>query len=91
MIIDIHLDFETYRDLDVRDVGAWAYAMHPSCEVLCASYKIGQGDLQIWDRREPVTRLRQLFYYVGNGALVHAHNATFEYAVWKYATNWPEL
>lgn len=34
---EIHIDFETYSEADIRDVGAWVMSRHPTTEVICAS------------------------------------------------------
>ena len=44
----VHLDFETFCHIDVREVGAEAYARHPSCEVLMAAWAIDEGPVKIW-------------------------------------------
>lgn len=46
---ELSLDFETYCDLDLIDVGLDLYSSHPSCEVLMAAYKIDDGETQHWD------------------------------------------
>jgi DNA polymerase len=48
------LDFETRSQLDLRKVGAWRYAEHPSTDVLCAAYAIGDGPVELWVPGEPV-------------------------------------
>lgn len=35
------LDFETYSDVDLRDVGAYEYSMHPSTEIICVAFQLG--------------------------------------------------
>lgn len=35
------LDYETFSELDVTDVGAWEYSIHPSTRVLCTGFKYG--------------------------------------------------
>jgi DNA polymerase len=37
---DLHLDFETYCDLDLRKVGLYRYVDHPSFRVLCVAWKL---------------------------------------------------
>jgi len=38
MIEHIYIDFETYSEVDIKTVGAWAYAAHPSTEFICMAY-----------------------------------------------------
>lgn len=44
----IHLDFETFSAIDVRKVGAYRYARHPSTEVLILAYRIPGKPLRYW-------------------------------------------
>jgi DNA polymerase len=37
---DLHLDFETYCDLDLRKVGLYRYTTHPSFQVLAVAWKL---------------------------------------------------
>ena len=42
-MIKVHLDFETRSACDLKKAGAYVYSMHPTTEVICLSYKIGDG------------------------------------------------
>jgi DNA polymerase len=48
----LHLDYETACDLDLTKVGLDRYSSHPSCRVLMAAYRIGDGRLQQWEQRD---------------------------------------
>jgi DNA polymerase len=48
----LHLDYETACDLDLTKVGLDRYSSHPSCRVLMAAYRIGDGQLQQWEQRD---------------------------------------
>ena len=74
----IHLDFETFCDLDVREVGAEAYARHPSCEVLMMSYAIDQGPVQLWLPDGPWDYDS---FPLRLNAAVCAHNVAFEWNI----------
>ena len=51
---DLHLDFETYCDLDLKKVGVHRYVAHPSFRVLCVAWKLdGQPTLSIVHLRQP--------------------------------------
>ena len=39
---DLHLDFETYCDLDLRKVGIYRYVNHHSFKVLCVAWKLDE-------------------------------------------------
>ena len=72
------IDFETRSRVDLKKVGAWAYAMHPSTEILCigvfdgeCEVKLTAADIMLGRRLPPPD------VYV-------AHNAHFEYAVYHH-------
>lgn len=79
-----HLDFETYSELDVRKVGAYRYARHPSTEVLIARYLLpGMTFPALWLpllQKPP----KDLVAWVEGGGRLGAHNASFERCVWHY-------
>lgn len=80
----LHLDFETYCDINVRDVGAATYARHPSCEVLMAGWAINDDPVELWipdgpwDYDSMPQRLRRAL--AGKHTLC-AHNAQFEWNI----------
>ncbi len=73
-----HLDFETRSRVDLKAVGAWAYAAHPSTEIMCASYAPHGGAVQVFTAAE----LRAKPCFPADG-IISAHNAAFEYAVYN--------
>lgn len=80
-----HLDFETYCDIDVRQVGAYAYSEHVSCEVLILCYRLPGKRKKYWLPHRDGNRLPEdLAAYVesGEGTLT-AHNAEFERCIWE--------
>lgn len=78
----LHLDFETKSEVDIKKVGAWAYARHPSTEILCMAFKLGDQPVSIVRAYELETTGKR--FRVPAGTVVVAHNAPFEYAVWNY-------
>nr|WP_216657355.1 hypothetical protein [Candidatus Hamiltonella defensa] len=44
----VSLDFETYSEADIKKWGAWGYACHPSTEVICMAYAIGESAPVLW-------------------------------------------
>ena len=75
------IDFETRSVLDVRDVGAWRYAEHPSTEILWLSYKTPGNQTKLW--APPVPFPEELTELAAQEDHVfEAHNAQFEMAVW---------
>ena len=92
--MDLIIDFETRSAADLRACGAAAYAQHPSTEVIClAVLDRGKPAADIWFSpkfRSPDTgvlgpipdeRLREL---IEGADTIEAHNAQFEYFIWKY-------
>jgi len=82
----LHLDFETYCELDVRQVGAHRYSEHPSCEVLIMKYRMpGKKTNRTWlphrDGPELPEDLRQ--YIEETEGTLTAHNAQFEACIWQ--------
>lgn len=80
MTMEIHLDFETASEVDLKAAGACAYAEHPSTEVLCLRYSIDGSPVHGWRPGEDLPR--ELFNAVEAGALMYAHNALFERVIW---------
>lgn len=82
-----HLDFETYCELDVRQVGSYRYASHPSCEVLILCYKLPYKRKQWWiPSRDGFSLPDDLYEYAANAdaGTFTAHNAEFEMCVWRH-------
>lgn len=73
-------DFETYSELDVRDVGAWRYAEHDSTEILCLSYGAPGQKKKIWYPGLPFPQ--EIIDHVNAGYPIEAHNCMFEWAIW---------
>lgn len=81
----VYLDYETRSEADLKKVGAVKYAQHPSTEIICLYYKIGNGKVKGWrpllgepfpkDLREAMTQ---------DGFLFKAHNALFEQVITLY-------
>lgn len=45
----LYLDFETFSEADLKKVGSYAYAEHPSTEVLICTYAFDDQPVQVWD------------------------------------------
>lgn len=45
----LFLDLETFSEADLKKVGSYAYAEHPSTEILLAIYAIDDGPVVCWD------------------------------------------
>lgn len=83
MQLAIHIDFETYSAIDVRDVGAYRYAEHPTTDVLICCYAIGDGEVRTWlPWTEPVPADLRNVAYDPHLPFI-AHNAEFERQIWN--------
>lgn len=76
------LDVETYSDLDLGDHGSWAYAHHPSTEILmCAYFDPKQHEeVQVAIGEEAIRNIPGLF---DPDTIKVAHNAPFERFIFK--------
>lgn len=45
----LFLDLETFSEADLKKVGSYAYAEHPSTEILLALYALDDGGVNCWD------------------------------------------
>lgn len=85
MACHLHLDFETFSEIDIREVGAYRYANDPSTEILCAAMSLGDSDPIIWHCLMDEIELWELEPYFDAlrdpEVLVYAHNAMFESAI----------
>lgn len=45
----LFLDFETFSEADLKKVGSYAYAEHPTTEVLICTYAFDDEPVQAWD------------------------------------------
>ena len=73
----LHLDFETRSEVDLRVVGAWKYAMHPSTEIMCIGYAVDNDEPKVWPRPFKVPAVSD-----DPSMMICAHNAAFEYAIY---------
>lgn len=76
-----HLDIETYSEADLKKVGVYAYAEHPTTEVLVLCYALDSEPVQTWWPHEDPFVPDDLREHVESGGLVCAHNAQFERVV----------
>lgn len=45
----LYLDFETFSEADLKKVGSYAYAEHPTTEVLICTYAFDDEHVRVWD------------------------------------------
>jgi len=80
----LHLDFETFSQIDLRDVGAYRYAFDPSTEILCAAMALDDGEPVAWSSLDQMgaAALEPMWDALENpDVLIYAHNAQFEMAI----------
>jgi DNA polymerase bacteriophage-type len=81
----LHLDFETFSEIDIRDVGAYRYAFDPSTEILCAAMAFDDEEPVVWHAGLDEIELMEIEPYwaalADPSMLIYAHNAMFESAI----------
>lgn len=88
-MITVHLDFETRsaapfgKSAGKRGVNAYQYSIHPSTEVLWASYVFDDGPMRRWRAYLGEPFPEDLAQAVRDGAVIAAHNAGFENLIWN--------
>lgn len=45
----LYLDTETFSEADLKKVGSYAYAEHPTTEVIICTYAVDDGPVEAWD------------------------------------------
>jgi len=77
------IDIETYSDLPIKN-GTWAYAAHPSTEILLIGAALNDGPVHQWSvvEGEPMPKeIEEIIFRFGDKEMVvHAFNAQFERA-----------
>jgi DNA polymerase len=90
----LFLDFETRSQIDLKKVGSYVYATHPSTEVLATGFAFNDSPVTVNRFREPPPA--RVVDHVRSGGKVVAHNAFFELLIWnfcwsRYFTELPPL
>lgn len=89
------LDYETFSEANIKEVGSYEYAMHSSTEVLCASWRIGTreqlpyAEVESWAPKKSWNKHRRDLRnssslraaLLNKNIIIVAHNALFEQAV----------
>lgn len=60
MTAPLHYDIETFSEEDLKAAGVYRYAEHPSTEMLCMSYRFGDGPVTLWIPSEETPALRTI-------------------------------
>ena len=75
----IHIDIETYCELDLKKVGMYRYADHSSTEILCLAYAIDDKPVEIWREHTDVLLPESFIELLAQkDTILYAHNAAFE-------------
>jgi DNA polymerase len=81
----LHLDYESFSEADLRDVGAYRYSYDSSTEILVAAMAIDDEEPMAWWQGMPDSELDKLERYwdalEDPSVLVYAHNAMMEMAM----------
>jgi DNA polymerase len=80
--LNLSIDFETVSTADLRKIGAWAYAAHPSTRVIIMAYAFGNKPVQVWVPGQPFPE--DVEEHVLDNYYVHAWNCNFEIAIWTH-------
>jgi len=52
MVDVLHLDLETFSEVDLKKCGSHVYWAHPSTKILCAAWAFNDGPVKTWDIRD---------------------------------------
>ncbi len=74
-------DFETYSACDLKRSGAWRYGEDPTTAIVCLSWCLDDGPVQLWLPGQPIDELASLAS--ASDVMWVAHNTAFEKAIWK--------
>lgn len=81
----ITIDFETRSKINLKKVGAWKYAEHPSTSILCLAYNMTGDpfDTMLWTpgKRFPDELMHAI---VIDRRTIEAHNSFFEFCIWNF-------
>ena len=72
------LDYESKSEADLRSVGSYNYAQHPSTEVLCMAYAFDDEDPQLWWPSSGAPFPLRVAEHFAAGRQIRAHNESFD-------------
>ena len=78
----LHIDFETRSTIELKDVGAYVYASHPTTDVWCMAYAFDDEPVQLWLPGQPIPS--DVHAFLVTEKTVAAHNAAFERVIFRY-------
>lgn len=75
----VHIDFETFSEVDIKVAGHHCYTRHESFEILCMGIKINDGKTKVFDFYFGDTLSDELIDFLKKPTTkIVAHNASFE-------------
>lgn len=77
----LHLDFETYSTVDLREVGVHRYAEEPYTGIWLFSYRFDKGPVGRWLPGQPIPQ--EVRDHIAEGRWVAAHGGMFERTIWN--------
>lgn len=90
-VVVSHIDFETRSACDLKKAGVHRYAEDPTTEILCLSYRVGDGPVRSWvpGADDP----QDLLDHILGFGIVAAHNMQFDRTIWnaKTPSHWPRI
>jgi len=72
-------DFETRSHCDLKRHGVYAYARHPTTQVLCMAYAFGDEEVRLWTPLHPFPER-----VANHEGQIRAHNAAFERLIFQH-------
>ena len=81
-MVEVSIDFETYSECDIK-AGVWKYSEHPSTEILCLKYSVGNQQPREYKHGDSKEVLSDLFDLIQSSCKLRAWNANFERAIWE--------
>lgn len=75
----LHLDIETFSEVDLTAAGVYRYAESRSTEVLCFAYAFNDAPVSLWKPGQPLPV--DVVEHIKSGGELRAHNAQFERVV----------
>ena len=76
-----HIDYETKSTANLKLVGVYRYAEHPTTDILCMAYAKDDDAVQLWTPHLPWPE--ELNEHIRQGHPIYAHNAQFERLITK--------
>lgn len=86
---NLHLDYETYSEVDLKTRGQYRYAEDKSSEILIMAVSLDDGPVYSWDAINGGDQAIDLYKEaVLKGYNIWAHNAQFEIAITSSLNQW---